>query len=1213
VLDRGEPSARPTGRVGWHERDDRPGWDVLFTPAGGRLRGDDPVDLIRPDLRPRVERVVSQAAFAITQAPPGHRPDHRTQLWAASCRKVLQRGTRPRVSTRADSIIRTRLADGGPDVTDPAWIAGLVSAAGASPRQTRLDPSYELHPTYEQPFWESVREVAPGIERWLLPQAPLDCLTVSRGRRPNGQWVDFLYTPPWLATSIVIEIDGRAGHQRHARDVDADRDGRAWAARLAVRRSGGEAIIRRDGPILSGLKREATERWRPLDEVDPSHLIALHAPGVPARLGLAIVEAVLRGHLPPGGPWRIEVHDETLELGSALLGSALDVLWAISDIWSLDVVPDEVMVGNHVWQLSEHGGREGPVTVARRDPDLEITLEPARAYWEALPSGAGPAQVVVRGVGVPVDLAWLPTSMPERTRIAKSAPVGRSLRLLATDVFGYPEFRPGQEQAIRQLLAGQDSLVLLPTGSGKSLIYQVGGLLQPGTTMVIDPLVSLIDDQEERLASIGLDRTAALHAARLEGAGIRDATLDAVASGDASFVFATPERLQSKRFREHLATAAQNQLINCVIVDESHCVSEWGHAFRTAYLRLADNLRRLCSDAAGAPPGLTALTGTASPAVFRDAVRELAIDPDADGAIQRPDTHDRPNLEYRVRVGPETQWLALVLDTLTETIPKELDVPLAALAEQRGPETLSGIVFVPHANGEHGVEEVRAAIIRRFADRGVDIAVEVYAGQGPDGTEDTHAARKAEAAARFKQNAVPLLVATKAFGMGIDKPNIRYTVHAGIPDSVEAFAQEAGRAGRDGRRAICVLTGVVPGDADRSHVLDPMISPDERVERARDLGRRKLGDVDRQLFLLGLSFPGADEEVSQAIELLDRLHANVTSIGGQWDIPRQWPKAGNKRERREVEKRLTAQDRALYRLGILGVIGDMTKDAGVTTVHVGPFSARRLDDHFLEYIDRIEPGRAEQHRGLVEASPEAPRERIIHHLRCVVEAVYRIVYRSRIHALESMATLALRHQEPHAIRSYINSYLGSGPVASVLSSAVVADVVDIPRFIQRLAALADSDQDEIAPQAARQAEAYPDHPIILLATAIGEVRLPDGDEGRFQAALRRSFSQMREYDVSPEDAASGARWLIRQLRTDRRRRWQWAIRTMEAWESSGYPDEFLAPIEDEILTEARRGRYRLPELRAVSRRRTIRGARAAKDLGDRLVGTAPSGEKETEP
>jgi ATP-dependent DNA helicase RecQ len=315
-------------------------------------------------------------------------------------------------------------------------------------------------------------------------------------------------------------------------------------------------------------------------------------------------------------------------------------------------------------------------------------------------------------------------------------------------------FRPGQAEVIRAVLNGEDVLAIMPTGAGKSLCYQLPALHLEGTTIVVSPLIALMKDQTEKLGELGLEAAQVNSALDAEEerraiAGLENSTSD--------FVLTTPERLAMPEFLETLREAA----IDFVVVDEAHCISQWGHDFRPAFLKIADALALL-----GEPPVL-ALTATATPEVADDIRRQL----------RRPAMRvlsasiHRPNLLLEVeRVTGDEEKVAELL---------------RLLAESEGP----AIVYT--ATVKHA-ESVAAAL----ADEG--LAPALYHGR-------LAKARRHAAQDRFMDGATPVIVATNAFGMGIDKPDIRSVIHYDLPGSLEAYYQEAGRAGRDAKPARCVL------------------------------------------------------------------------------------------------------------------------------------------------------------------------------------------------------------------------------------------------------------------------------------------------------------------------------------------------------------------------------------------------------------------------
>jgi len=320
--------------------------------------------------------------------------------------------------------------------------------------------------------------------------------------------------------------------------------------------------------------------------------------------------------------------------------------------------------------------------------------------------------------------------------------------------FGYPEFRPGQEQAVKAVLARRDTLVILPTGGGKSLCFQVPALMLTGLTVVISPLISLMKDQVDALAARGLPAT--FINSSLSGAEV-SSRLARAERGEVKLLYVAPERFDAGTTAERLRAIG----VSLLAVDEAHCISEWGHDFRPSYLRI-----RSVRDRLGTPPTI-ALTATATGDVRTDIVRQLQL--------QNPETivtgFDRKNLSYSV------------VRTRTEA---DKDAALIAALESH-----PGLAVI-YASTRKAVER-----ITQMLERARIPAVGYHAG-----LDDDH---RREVQDAFMRDGVRAIVATNAFGMGIDKPNVRLVVHHAMPGTLEAYYQEAGRAGRDGLPSDCVL------------------------------------------------------------------------------------------------------------------------------------------------------------------------------------------------------------------------------------------------------------------------------------------------------------------------------------------------------------------------------------------------------------------------
>ena len=328
-------------------------------------------------------------------------------------------------------------------------------------------------------------------------------------------------------------------------------------------------------------------------------------------------------------------------------------------------------------------------------------------------------------------------------------------RAVLAEAFGYESFRPGQEAVVAALLSGRDALAVMPTGAGKSICYQVPAVVLPGLTLVVSPLVSLMADQVRALKEAGV-RGSFLNSSLTPSQQAE--VLARARNGAYDLMYVAPERLSDPRFVEF----AREATIPLVAVDEAHCVSQWGQDFRPSYLEIGAFIAALPTR-----PVVAALTATATERVRDDIVRLLGL---ADPALTVTG-FDRPNLRFSV----ERQE------------PKRKLVRLDAFIDERPAE--SGIVY---CSKRATVEEVCA----HLQERGI-AATRYHAGL-------TSAERERNQRA-FVNDEAPVMVATNAFGMGIDKSNVSYVAHFNMPGSVEAYYQEAGRAGRDGQPADCLL------------------------------------------------------------------------------------------------------------------------------------------------------------------------------------------------------------------------------------------------------------------------------------------------------------------------------------------------------------------------------------------------------------------------
>ncbi len=961
---------------------------------------------------------------------------------------------------------------------------------------------------------------------WFTPQASLDrLLEANHIETSAARRVDFLFSYP-LSSPIVVEIDGI---EHEGSPVDKERDRLLNNIGIEVFRITHNEIHQQKGDALvqlkSRIKTALADSNQPKDH-DRMARFLIDCSNA-AKLQFAIAYAIEWGWLVGGQNWTIELASSSPVMTAGVLDT-LEQMSALDVLYGGRSTPDCCTVrGQDGFKISWRQGSNEKWLESEPPSDkgckILVAVESDTSPYHAIDYDES-FDIILRPTFLPVKFATRQFSDFDRTPIVQTAyeEAESVLTYFLQTIFRKYGFRLMQGNAVFNTLRQNDCVVLLPTGAGKSIIYQLAGLLMPGITIVIAPLVALIDDQTENLHNYGIDRTLPI----FRGSHTRDElvrTLRSSECGEHLFILISPERLQTPNFRRALIALTQNVLVNLAVVDEAHCVSEWGHEFRPAYLNLGNNLRRFCKknreDFSEKAPPLLALTGTASRAVLRDLLADLNIDRNRSDALIRPDSFNRPELNFTIRRNRvPADRLGMCTDILRK-LPEIFKLPPSEFYRPSGRDTKSGIVFVPTVNDLSKVYEIVKNETRT--------EVVTYSGSPPKGENASNwDKKKMQNAKDFKNNRAPIMVATKAFGMGIDKPNIRWIIHFGMPGSLEQFYQESGRAGRDKEIAHCraIFSEI---DSDRSASL---FDRNSSLEELRELNDRtsknyeERDDVTTSLWFHWQNFSGKEREIDEVKNVLDEI--------GDLSSP---PITGVRLA--SGEDGGNSIEKAICRLIKIGVIKDYVSDygGGNFTVNVQAFDLKKYQKNLLDYIEAIKPSKREdlEHelkRLFNHDHTMDPRNSVIELATLLIEFVYTEIERSRRRAIVESMAVARIAQNNEDIWKRILAYLEEGFGAERVEELSKQKQISLSDWYEQIekcdtAIMA----NELRGVCSRYLESHPDHPGLLLTRATAEAMCSDHDDSisaqDIGAAVR--FGMGNDYRLSQESMDSVLKQLFR--------------------------------------------------------------------------------------
>lgn len=956
--------------------------------------------------------------------------------------KILQRGERPFTSYFAEQWIvalygqcfalreNERTGRGSitysHDGTLPARYSSFVDVLSpwtGKPQEVAFDPE---HPENEREVFRRLLErFGSQIAHCITPQADVSTLLpANQAAGFAAQRIDFLLSFP-NGKKLLIEPGDHDAPAQIVRDRQRD----AAFQQLHI-----ETLRPRNADIRNPVLYEEIARHLAQFNVtrflEPSantetdeqhaanHLFLL--PTLVVRLERLFAHFFLRQGLIHRPELRIGIIEQDLECAELAVASFLDRLSRLARLYGIELAIPRIQL-----------------YVKRNTATRQTALERLEMPVEVRESLDGLPLDLLLDVGMKCNALTAPVSVgaPHVGSVRQAFPHNRPVRFgyraqvrpivlgddgdavlesFVQDFFRKYALRPGQSPILRNILLQRATIGLLPTSAGKSLCYQLAALLTPGTTIVVDPIVALMQDQVQSLVEqFGIDRVLAWHA----GAGLHDRNVTALL-GENLMVFISPERLQRPQFRAAMnALNAADIYINYAVIDEAHCVSMWGHDFRPSYLTLERNFRTYCTFQ-GRSPVVVALTGTASQLVLIDLKRELNIEDM--GAVIRPKTFDRKELHFNLVKCPSDDGLEMLGQVMTG-IARKLNVQDLATDAH-------GIIFAYYPNelwklfGKHvgnASEHVRT-VLNWTGDEALRYGI--YTGKAPQDAGLNHEQWdkcKRQTLTAFKRGKINMLFGNTAVSVGIDNERLNYIINYKMPQSMEAYYQQCGRAGRAGQRSECYLVFSDDLPAVTQQWLNRQIP---RMPRRWD-------DLGTVAFFHESNFPGQGIDVAGALLVFAKLFGTPDGQGlvevPQYLDPAMAPAAAERTERY-----------ISYWL-ILGVLVDYeVTGMGKNTVYgvrrhqvVERFLQDRnevaLTAHIVDslhrYLSRYRPTvRADVGKGLAARTESNLSAKSASHL---VDFIYRQIEYQRLEAIRTMVSYCNQADtSPERLRATVRAY-----------------------------------------------------------------------------------------------------------------------------------------------------------------------------------------------